>query len=203
MSDPTGQSTRVSLLARLRTDPNDQAAWAAFVDRYGPQIYAWCRHFRLQEADAQDVTQNVLVKLARTLPEFVYDPKRSFRGLLRTLTHHAWTDYIGDQQRGVRGAADSGVHDLLQTVEARDELVNRLQAAFDQELLERAMDLVRGRVEPQTWEAFRLTAVQGMAATDVAAKLGMRVGTVYQARSSVQKLLREATAELNPGEDEP
>ncbi|MGL6096609.1 MAG: RNA polymerase sigma factor [Fimbriiglobus sp.] len=202
MSERSDDSTRVSLLARLRTDPNDQAAWAAFVDRYGPQIYAWCRHHRLQEADAQDVSQNVLVKLARALPNFVYDPGRSFRGWLRTLTRNAWTDFIGEQQRGVRGAADSVVLDLLQTVQARDDLVDRLQSAFDQELLERAMDAVRGRVEPRTWEAFRLTAVQGLSAADAAAQLDMRVGTVYQARSSVQKALREAMTELNPGDDE-
>jgi RNA polymerase sigma factor (sigma-70 family) len=195
-------TTRISLLARLRSDPNDQAAWAAFVDRYGPQIYAWCRHFRLQEADAQDVTQNVLVKLARTLPQFVYDPNRSFRGWLRTLTQNAWNDFIAEQQRGVRGAADSQVLDMLQTVRARDELVSRLQAALDQELLERAMDAVRARVEPNTWEAFRLTAVQGLSAAEAAAKLGMRVGSVYQAKSSVQKLLREATAELSPDGEE-
>lgn len=198
MAGETGNTTRISLLARLRADPNDQAAWAAFVDRYGPQIYAWCRHYRLQEADAQDVTQNVLIKLARALPQFVYDPDRSFRGWLRTLTQNAWADFIAEQQRGVRGAADSVVSDLLQTVEARDELVERLQQAFDQELLERAMDQVRERVEPQTWEAFRLTAIQGLPARQAAEKLGMRLGTVYQAKSSVQQLLRETIAELNP-----
>jgi RNA polymerase sigma factor (sigma-70 family) len=200
VADATGTTTRISLLARLRSDPDDQDAWAAFVDRYGPQIYTWCRHWRLQEADAQDVAQNVLIKLARALPKFVYDPDRSFRGWLRTLTHHAWSDFIAEQQTGVRGSADTRVLDLLQTVEARDDLVTRLQAAFDQELLERAMELVRGRVEPHTWEAFRLTAVDGLPAAEAGAKLGMRVGTVYQARSSVQQLLREVMAELNPGE---
>ena len=198
MPGGTGNTTRISLLARLRADPNDQAAWAAFVDRYGPQIYGWCRHYRLQEADAQDVTQNVLIKLARALPQFVYDPDRSFRGWLRTLTQNAWADFISEQQRGVRGAADSMVAELLQTVQARDDLVQRLQLAFDQELLERAMDQVRERVEPQTWEAFRLTTIQGMPASQAAEKLAMRVSTVYQAKSSVQRLLREAIAELNP-----
>jgi DNA-directed RNA polymerase specialized sigma24 family protein len=89
---------------------------------------------------------------------------------------------------------------MLHTVEARDDLVTRLQAAFDQELLERAMDLVRDRVEPRTWEAFRLTAVNGLSAAEAGEKLDMRMGTVYQARSSVQRLLRETLAELNPDE---
>ena len=95
-----GLSTKASLLIRLRNTPSDQAAWGEFVDRYGPQIYAWCRHWRLQEADAQDVAQTVLLRLARTMPEFVYDSARSFRGWLRTLTQNAWSDLVRDQQRG-------------------------------------------------------------------------------------------------------
>ena len=195
-----GLSTKASLLIRLRNTPSDQAAWGEFVDRYGPQIYAWCRHWRLQEADAQDVAQTVLLRLARTMPEFVYDPARSFRGWLRTLTQNAWSDLVRDQQRGGRGAADSQVLELLQTVQARDDLVQRLEQAFDQELLEQAREQVRARVEPATWQAFELTAVSGVPAAEVAARLGLRVGAVYQAKSQVQRLLRETVAALDPGE---
>ena len=60
-------STRTSLLLRLRQAPPDQEAWAEFVDRYGPQIHGWCRRWGLQEADAQDVTQTVLLRLASKL----------------------------------------------------------------------------------------------------------------------------------------
>src|SRR5262245_9461101 len=122
MAESTGLSTRVSILMALRSDPGDQVAWNAFVDRYGPQIHAWCRRWKLQEADAQDVTQMVLVKLVRHLPNFTYDPSRSFRGWLRTLTAHSWSDFIGDQMRGVRGSADSCVAEMLNTVEARVDL---------------------------------------------------------------------------------
>ena len=72
-------TTRVTLLARLRQDPTDQAAWDVFVERYGRHIYRWCRQWRLQDADAEDVTQDILVKLARKLRVFTYDPSRSFR----------------------------------------------------------------------------------------------------------------------------
>src|SRR5262249_33528916 len=99
--------------------------------------------------------------------------------------------------RNVRGAGDTQVLDLLQTAQARDDLVQRLQEAFDQELLEQAMTAVKSRVEAQTWQAFELTAVQGMPANEAAAQLGMRVGTVYQARSNVQRLIREALTTLS------
>ena len=201
MAESTGRSTRVSLLMALRSDPGDQSTWSAFVDRYGPQIHAWCLRWKLQEADAQDVTQMVLVKLVRHLPGFAYDPARSFRGWLRTLTAHSWSDFLGDQARGVRGSADASVAELLHTVEARVDLVRHLEESFDQELLELAKEEVKQRVEPHTWEAFQLTAIEGVTAAEVAARLGIRVATVYRARHVVQSMLRETLAALEAGEE--
>ena len=60
------------LLGRLRRNPGDQAAWSSFVDRYGVRVYGWCRYWKLQEADARDVTQNVMLELARQMSEFEY-----------------------------------------------------------------------------------------------------------------------------------
>ncbi len=59
--------TSATLLAMLRQVPADQAAWARFADRYGRKIYGWCRRWNLQESDAEDVTQNVLLKLAEKM----------------------------------------------------------------------------------------------------------------------------------------
>jgi RNA polymerase sigma-70 factor (ECF subfamily) len=188
-------STRATLLVRLRERPDDQAAWNEFVERYGPLIYAWCRHFRMQEADAQDVAQMVMIKLARTLPGFEYDPSRSFRGWLRTLTQNAWSDFLKEQR--VRAGGGPAGEDILQSLEARDDLVRRLEEAFDQDILAQARDQVKARVEMRTWQAFELTAVDGVPAAEVSGRLGLRVGAVYQARSHVQKLLREAVAQLS------
>src|SRR5262245_27156971 len=69
--------TSVTLLARLRQIPADQAAWAEFTERYGRKIYAWCRRWNLQEADAEDVTQIVLLKLAEKMQRFEYDREKS------------------------------------------------------------------------------------------------------------------------------
>ncbi len=67
MQDSTDSRTRISLLGRLQRDPANQEVWEAFVDHYGPKILGWCLKWRLQEADAQDVTQNVLLKLAQKM----------------------------------------------------------------------------------------------------------------------------------------
>jgi RNA polymerase sigma-70 factor (ECF subfamily) len=160
MGSSVGGRTSASLLGRLRANAADQAAWSEFVRRYGRQIYRWCRKYGLQPADAEDVTQTVLMKLAEKLRAFTYDPARSFRAYLKTLTHYAWCDFLDAQKRPGAGSGDSGIRDLLQTVEARDDLVEHLREEFDLEIMEAAMARVSERVEPHTWEAFRLTAVE-------------------------------------------
>jgi RNA polymerase sigma factor (sigma-70 family) len=187
--------TSASLLARLRQAPADQAAWAEFVDRYGPKVYAWCRHWRLQEADAQDVTQDVLVRLAAKMRGFDYDPSRSFRAWLKTLTRHALSDFC--DARGRAGAVGgSSVVVLIHSAEAREDLVRQLDEEFDRELLEEAVARVRVRVTPRTWRVFELTAREGRSGAEAAAELGMTVAAVFVARGRVQRLLQEEVRSL-------
>jgi RNA polymerase sigma-70 factor (ECF subfamily) len=190
--------TRVTLLARLRQDPTDQVAWDEFVERYGRHIYRWCRQWKLQDADAEDVTQEILAKLARKLPDFRYDPSRSFRGWLKTIAHHAWRDFV-DSRDGRAAAGDRRVRELLQTLEARDGLVQKLEDAFDLELLNAATARVRLRVAPHTWEAFRLVALEEVPAAEVATTVHMQVAMIYVAKSKVQKMLREEIRKLDAG----
>jgi RNA polymerase sigma-70 factor (ECF subfamily) len=187
--------TRLSLLVRLtRPGPGDERAWREFVDYYAPAIYRWCAGRGLQDSDAQDVTQQVLLQLATKLPAFTYDPSRSFRSWLRTLTHHAWADFLSGRDAPASG--HPGAWAALSSAEAREDLLRRLEDEFDLELLERAMARVRGRVEPGTWEAFRLTALEGLPAADAARRLGKQVANVYVLRGNVQKLLQAEVAEL-------
>src|SRR5437899_11771232 len=170
MESSSGSLTSPSLLGRLRRDPTDQQAWREFVQRYGPKIYRWCRQWKLQEADVEDVTQNVLLKLAAKLQSFVYDPAQSFRGWLKTLTAHALSDVVADRRRPGQGSGDSKVADLLDTLEARADLVAHLEEEFDREVLEEALTRVQVRVAPRRWEAFRLTALEGLSGAEVATR---------------------------------
>jgi DNA-directed RNA polymerase specialized sigma24 family protein len=67
-------TTRVTLLTQLRQDPSDQAAWGVFVERYGRHIYRWCRRWKSQDANAEDVTQDIVVKLAQKPRAFAFEP---------------------------------------------------------------------------------------------------------------------------------
>jgi RNA polymerase sigma factor (sigma-70 family) len=188
-------STNPTLLARLRRDPSNDAAWDEFVEHYGRHIFRWCRQWGLQDADAEDVAQEILLKLARKLRDFAYDPKSSFRGWLKTVAHHAWRDFADDKRR-TGAIADDHIWELLQSVEAREDLIQKLEEAFDYELLEAAKVQVRLRVAPHTWEAFRLVAIEGLPVTEVAASVQMQVAMVYVAKSKVQKMLREEIQKL-------
>jgi RNA polymerase sigma-70 factor (ECF subfamily) len=192
MAGASESQTNPTLLGRLRRDPTDQAAWAQFVDHYGPRIYGWCRKWGLQDADAQDVTQSVLVRLAEKMRCFTYDPTRSFRGWLKTLAQHARSDFLEGQQR----AAGAGGSELLETVEARADLAQRLEEAFDRDLLDAAAARVRLRVRPRTWDAFRLTALEGLPGAEAARRLGMKVAHVFVAKGEVQQMLADEVRRL-------
>jgi RNA polymerase sigma-70 factor (ECF subfamily) len=188
-------TTSATLLAKLRKVPADQAAWDQFVERYGRKVFAWCRQWNLQEADAEDITQAVLLKLSEKMQTFDYDPSKSFRAWLKTITRHAWSDYCSSR-KAVIAAGGSQVLEMLHTVEARDDLIRRLDDEFDRELLDEAMNRVRGRVLPRTWEAFERTALQGQSGAEAGKALGMKVATVFVAKSKVQNMLQEELRKL-------
>jgi RNA polymerase sigma-70 factor (ECF subfamily) len=196
MNDDPDQRTSASLLHRLQNDVSDEAAWTTFVERYGPRIYSWCRQWQLQDPDAQDVTQEVLLELVDKLRRFRYDPSRSFRAWLKTLVHHAWQDFLARHRRG----GVSGDSDLWDNVAAREDLEQQLQQMFDRALLDEAMARVQQRVAPHTWEAFRLLTFEGLRGPEVAARLGMQVTMAYVAKSKVQKMLRQEVDRLEAGE---
>jgi RNA polymerase sigma factor (sigma-70 family) len=199
MAGRDDSKTSITLLARLASLPPDQAAWCDFVDRYGPRILQWCRTWGLQEADMLDVSQAVLTKLAAQMRRFRYDPAGSFRNWLRTLVERAVLDLLSARGRSGGGGSERSAG-MLSSLEAREDLIHRLEDEFDLELLEAATKVVVGRVAPKTWEAYDLTARKGCPAPDVAVRLGMRLGTVYQAKSSVARLLQEEVRKLEAGD---
>jgi RNA polymerase sigma factor (sigma-70 family) len=196
MGGDSTMPTSPTLLGRLSCRPPDQAAWSEFSARYGRKIYGWCRHWQLQEADAEDVTQQVLLKLAHKMKTFSYDPAKSFRAWLKTVTHHAWRDFVESHNRPGAGSGDTQVLERLQSVAARDNLVAELDEEFARDLLDEAMARVRLRVQPHTWQAFQLLALEGRSGAEVATQLAMKIATVFVARSKVQKMIQEEVRKL-------
>jgi RNA polymerase sigma-70 factor (ECF subfamily) len=182
--------TSLTLLERLQNNPEDPKAWSLFVERYQPRIRRWCLTWGLQESDADDLSQDVLVKLFGALRKFRYDPARSFRAWLRTITQHAWIDFLAARRRDP-GKPFARMDTIAGSAEAFSDLERQIEDAFDRELLEVATRRVRKRVKPATWDAFQLTAVDGLSGADAASKLKIPVAHVFVAKRRVQLMLQE------------
>jgi RNA polymerase sigma-70 factor (ECF subfamily) len=196
--------TDPSLLGRVCHAGDDHAAWASFLQRYQPVLLGWCRGLGLQPADAEDVCQSVLATLARKLPDFRYDKAAgSFRGWLRAALANAVRNFWRGRARRPADVAVGGsdVAELLQQAEARgsvDTLVAEVGRRLedDYRLARRALELVQAKVKDTTWQAFALTALEGLAGAEVSARLGIPVAHVYVYKDRVCKLLRQAVERL-------
>jgi RNA polymerase sigma factor (sigma-70 family) len=188
-ADPV-DDTSVTLMMRVQKFPADPRAWDEFVERYRPMIRAWCLKWHLQDSDADDVVQDVLVKLVAAIRKFQYDPARSFRAWLKTVTHHALSDFVASQRKDPGRTAGS-IDMIADSAEARTDLEQRLEDAFDAEVLELAMHRVKKRVKPGTWDAFHLTVVEGLSGAVAAARIQIPVAHVFVAKNRVQKMLQE------------
>jgi RNA polymerase sigma factor (sigma-70 family) len=195
----TGTTLRV-----LLRDPTDPQAWKAFVERYAPRVWAWCRQWNLQPADAEDVTQEVLHKLLGQFRRFAYDPSQGhFRGWLKGVARHTWSDIRESRRRAGWGSGDPHVQRLLREQADRDGLLEALDQEFLHELYEEAKARVKLRVSRTTWQAFELLLDEKCSGAEVAAKLQMKVAAVYMAKHRVQKMLAEEVQRLQksgPGE---
>jgi RNA polymerase sigma factor (sigma-70 family) len=189
--------TRPSLLVRLR-DAADHEAWADFVRLYAPVIYRYARRKRLQDADAADVTQEVLRGVAGSIGRLDFDPRQGmFRGWLFTLAHRRLCDWCASRQRRERGSGDFATMQLLnEQPERADE--EHWEQDVERELFARAAERIRPLVTDATWQAFWQTAVEGKSGKDVARALHMSVGAVYLAKSRVMVRLKERIAEFGP-----
>jgi RNA polymerase sigma factor (sigma-70 family) len=193
---PPLRTTRVSLLARLRERPGEADVWSDFVATYGPAVVQWCRSHGLQHSDAHDVAQGVLVRFWGHAAKFRYDPAQRFRGYLRRMVVNAVSDWSAARRPDPIGGDGTALHDLMANIPARDSLVERIEEAYDMELLDAALREVECRVRPHTWQAFCLLAIEGVPAAAVASRLGMTVDNAYRARSYVLRLLRRAVVRL-------
>jgi RNA polymerase sigma factor (sigma-70 family) len=186
--DPSQLAT-TQLLPYLAVGGNEDA-WRAFVARYRPRILRWCR--RMQADDAEEVTSRVLHKLVVGLARGVYRRHNpgTFRGWLRRVVANEIVDFARQQRFGQPAS------NLLQCwpdPASIDELAGELDDEFrtDCQRAEQICARVRGRVQPQTWEAFARTYLQGQEVREVARDLGLTLSGVYKARDRVRRLLEE------------
>jgi RNA polymerase sigma factor (sigma-70 family) len=181
-------STRPSLLVRIR-DHRDRQAWAEFVEIYAPMVYGYAHKHGLQDADAGDLTQEVLRAVARSVGRLDYDPGRgSFRAWLFTVVRNELRDWLVAQRRHPPASGDTDVQRRLEQEPAPGDDWER---AYERQLFAVAVEQVRGDFQDATWQAFWLTAVDGKNGKEVAGILGMTTAAVYLGKRRVITRLKE------------
>lgn len=190
MSD--SPQTRLSLLMRLR-DSQDDLAWTEFVRMYAPLIHGFARRQGLQDADAADLTQEVLAAVAKAIGRLNYDPQKGlFRSWLFTVVRNKLRNFLAGRKRPGRGSGDSAMQERLleQSAPQVDE-----EAVWERECERRqfawAAEQIRGEVHDATWQAFWRTAIEGQSGLEVANALGMTIASVYLAKSRVMARLKK------------
>jgi RNA polymerase sigma factor (sigma-70 family) len=197
MSTDPNKETSGTLMMRIQEDPADRGAWDRFVELYQPMIRDWCLRWGSQPADAEDVAQQVLLKLLTAMKNYRRLAGSGFRGWLKTVTHNAWLDFVDSRRNSAQypGSIDS----ITDSNDALADLEAEMQRAFENELLTLAMRRVEARVKPSTWEAFRLTAIENLHGVEAAARLNMEVSNVFVHKHRVMRLL-EAEVKIVKGE---
>lgn len=193
-------ATRSSLLKRLKGDVR-QASWQEFYGLYWRAIYGYALRFAIPKDDAEDVVQEVFIKILRQLPAFEYDrAKGRFLSWVKTITRTTAMDYFRRRQARVEGhmrteRADETILDNTPAATC-DQPPDPWEEEWQKSLLAVAFENVGRRVRKTTCEAFRLTAIEDRPAEDAAAMLGISVEAVYVNRSRMIRHLRAEVTEL-------
>ena len=194
-NDASSLHTRPSLLVRIR-DPQDAASWRQFVELYTPPVLRYCRLRGLQDADAADVTQEVMAQVARSMRSFRYAPERGrFRDWLGTITRRKVNRHLAKRNLGTSGAGGDNSTDAIENPRAIEADAD-WSAEFNAQILHAALEKVRPSFGPATWNAFASVWLENRTAAETAAAFGTSLEAVYVAKSKVLKRLEEEVLTL-------
>jgi RNA polymerase sigma-70 factor (ECF subfamily) len=187
----SSHSTSLRLLDRLGC--GDPDAWRQMVGLYTPLLRAWLRPAGLQSSDIDDLTQTALAVVVRRLPEYRHNGRRgAFRAWLRSIIGNVLREFLRATDR--RAARERALLDELE--DGTSALSRRWDAEHDRFMLRGLLELIRGEFTPPKWAAFCHTALDGFAASKVAAELSLTPNAVHVARSRVLARLRSEAADF-------
>lgn len=188
--------TQSSLIVRIR-DGDDREAWYEFAQIYRPVIIRLARSRGMQDADAEDLAQRVLVRVAGAIDRFDPSGPAKFRTWLRTITQNAIINAVG-RARPDRPIGGDHWDALVEAQSASDGPDSDLvQIEYRREVFAWAARRVRDEFTDATWQSFWQTAVEQIPTNDVAAKLGRSRGSVYASRCRVMRRLVQVIDQLH------
>ena len=188
--------TRECLLVQVQ-DPANREAWELFARIYQPAIVRIALARGLQHADAQDLSQQVLMAVASAIGHWEKrDESTRFRHWLSRVTKNAILNALMRRPKD-QAVGGSSVEEFLREAVDRDGATTALiETELRRELYLRAAEMLKVEFRPDTWQAFELSVAGDLTTEEVAAKLGKSVGAIYTARSRIMFRLREVISEL-------
>jgi|ERR1035437_3657467 RNA polymerase sigma factor (sigma-70 family) len=194
--------TRQSLLSRLK-NWNDQEGWKVFFDTYWRLIYHAGVKTGLTDAEAQDVVQETVLSVMKSMPTFEYDSQHgSFKSWLLRLTSWRITDQLRKRQKGIEHSKrEPRTSTRTATVDrVPDPAGLELEAVWDEEwrtnLLEAAINRVKRTVDAKQFQIFDLYVVKKWPVAKVARMLRVNTAKVYLIKHRVGKLIKREVAYL-------
>ncbi len=189
---PRVPDTKTSLILRLPS-ADDAEAWREFVSIYEPFVYRFARRGGLQDADACELVQNVMLSVARAVGRWKPDRQQGrFRTWLFRIARNQLLDVLAKQQRTIAARGGSGLLELLESSKSSAAVEQTLRFEHRQTLFQWAAERVKSSVKEVTWKAFWMTTVEEQSPEAAAQELGLTAGAVYIARSRVLARLRDA-----------
>ena len=196
MKQPTLLATRRSLVERL-ADWDDQLRWQEFFDTYSNLIYSAARRSGLTDIEAQEVVQETVITVAKSIDKLKYDPAiGSFKGWLLQITRWRIADQFRKREPGNAKHGPLSDNRATATIErVPDSRGIDLDAVWEAEwkenLFEAAIARVKKQIEPKQFQIFDCYVRKEWPAQEVAARLGVNIGQVYLARHRVGALLKK------------
>lgn len=175
MDDPqTGQLVRRCLAG-------DSSAWEEIVRLHNRRIYNLCYRFTNSPDDAQDLTQDVFIRVYRTLASYNVE-KGAFTTWLTTLTRNLLVDHFRrSKQDRVTDSIDAGLREEEDSLSLSDRLEDPGPSPDDRLASKETQKVVQGalqRLSPDLREAVILRDLQDMDYKEIAAVLRVPEGTV-------------------------
>jgi RNA polymerase sigma-70 factor (ECF subfamily) len=188
-------TTSETLIARVK-DPADATAWTDFVAIYRPVIYRMARRRAMQDADAHDVAQKVLLAVSQAIANWEPGKDRPpFRAWLLVLSRNAIINALSRRRPDAGSGSTQTLELLHEQVDNDPQTTAELALEARRETLRWATEQVRGEFSEAIWRMFWETAVLGRTPADVAGELGRTPGAVYMARFRVMQRLKEKVLE--------
>lgn len=187
--------TRSSLINRLKATINGES-WEVFFDTYGNLIFNVARRAGLSEADAQDIVQETIVKVHKSLDRFQYDRNRgSFKGWLHSVTRSRLAEHFKKQQK--RLPLNQPFNDTTDepTADISDPKGLELERIWDEEwhknLIDSSLTRIKRIVSPKQFQIFKCYCIDEWTVTEICKALNVNSAQVYMAKQRVGKLFKQ------------